>query len=115
LVVGGIGIMNIMLVSVSERTREIGIRKAVGATNRQILTQFLVEGLVLTVGGGVIGIGLSLLINLLLRLYSSWRPVVSVWVIILAVGISLAAGILFSIAPALKAARKNPIDALRGE
>lgn len=115
LVVGGIGIMNIMLVSVSERTREIGIRKAVGATNRQILNQFLVEGLVLTVGGAIIGIGISLLINLLLRLYSNWRPVVSVWVIILAVGISLAAGILFSVIPALKAARKNPIDALRGE
>lgn len=115
LVVGGIGIMNIMLVSVSERTREIGIRKAIGATNRQILNQFLVEGLVLTVGGSIIGIGLSLLINLLLRLYSSWRPVVSVWIILLAVGISLVAGVLFSIAPALKAARKNPIDALRGE
>jgi len=115
LVVGGIGIMNIMLVSVSERTREIGIRKAIGATNRQILNQFLVEGLVLTVGGSVIGIGVAMLINFLLRLYSSWRPAVSIPVIILAVGISLAAGILFSIAPALKAARKNPIDALRGE
>ncbi len=115
LVVGGIGIMNILLVSVSERTREIGIRKAIGATNRQILNQFLVEGLVLTVGGSVIGIGLAMLINLLLRLYSSWRPVVSLPIIILTVGISLAAGVLFSIAPALKAARKNPIDALRGE
>lgn len=115
LVVGGIGIMNIMLVSVSERTREIGIRKAIGATNRQILTQFLVEGLALTVGGGIIGILCSLLINQLLRIYSSWRPEISVPVVILAVGISLAAGLIFSIAPALKAARKNPIDALRAE
>lgn len=115
LVVGGIGIMNILLVSVSERTREIGIRKAIGATNRQIMTQFLTEGLVLTVGGSLIGIGLSFLINFLLRVYSNWKPVVSLPVIILAVGISLAAGVIFSIAPALKAARKNPIDALRGE
>ena len=115
LVVGGIGIMNILLVSVSERTREIGIRKAIGATNRQIMTQFLTEGLVLTVGGSLIGIGLSFLINFLLRVYSNWKPVVSLPVIILAVGISLAAGVIFSIAPALKAARKNPIYALRGE
>jgi putative ABC transport system permease protein len=115
LLVGGIGIMNIMLVSVSERTREIGIRKAIGATNRQILNQFLVEGLVLTIGGGFIGIIASLIINLLLRLYSSWHPVVSIPILGLAVGVSIAAGLIFSIAPALKAARKDPITALRGE
>jgi putative ABC transport system permease protein len=115
LVVGGIGIMNIMLVSVSERTREIGIRKAVGATNRQILHQFLVEGLVLTVSGGILGVITSLALNLLLRLYSGWKPVVSIPVILLAVGVSIAAGLIFSLIPALKAARKDPITALRGE
>jgi putative ABC transport system permease protein len=115
LIVGGIGIMNIMLVSVTERTREIGIRKAIGATNRQILRQFLTEGLVLTIGGGIIGIITSLIINQLLRLYTDWRPVISVPVMLLAVGVSVAAGLLFSLVPALKAARKDPITALRGE
>ncbi|HCM51751.1 TPA: ABC transporter permease, partial [Candidatus Saccharibacteria bacterium] len=107
------GIMNIMLASVSERTREIGIRKAVGATNRQILMQFFSEGLVLSLIGGALGIGLALVINLLLRLYTSLEPVVNVPVIILAAGISVLVGIIFSTAPALKAARKHPIDALR--
>jgi putative ABC transport system permease protein len=115
LLVAGIGIMNILLVSVSERTREIGIRKAIGATNRQILNQFLAEGLVLSVGGGVIGIGVSYLINLLLRLYSGWKPIISLPVLILAVGVSIAAGVIFSLAPAFKAARKDPITALRGQ
>jgi putative ABC transport system permease protein len=115
LIVGGIGIMNIMLVSVSERTREIGIRKAVGATNRQILRQFLTEGLVLTISGGIVGVIVSLILNLLLRLYSGWKPVVSIWVVLLAVGVSVAAGLIFSLIPALKAARKDPITALRGE
>jgi putative ABC transport system permease protein len=114
LLVGGIGIMNIMLVSVSERTREIGIRKAIGATNRQILSQFLVEGLVLSIGGGIIGVIVSLLINLLLKLYTSLSPVISIPTMILAVAVSVGAGIIFSIAPALQAASKNPIEALRG-
>lgn len=113
LLVGGIGIMDIMLVSISERTREIGIRKAVGATNRQILRQFLVEGLALSVGGGVLGIITSLIIFALLRLYTDLHPVLTIPIMILAVVISVIVGIVFSIAPALKAARKNPIDALR--
>lgn len=114
LLVGGIGIMDIMLVSVSERTREIGIRKAVGATNRQILSQFLIEGLVLAIGGGFIGILASLIIFGLLRLYTGLHPVINATVMILAVAVSVIVGIIFSVAPALKAARKNPIDALRG-
>jgi putative ABC transport system permease protein len=114
LLVGGIGIMNILLASVSERTREIGIRKAIGATNRQILNQFLVEGLVLSIGGGVIGIAISFVINGFLRLYTDWRPVISLPVLFLAVSISVAAGVIFSLAPAFKAARKDPITALRG-
>jgi putative ABC transport system permease protein len=115
LLVGGIGIMDIMLVSVSERTREIGIRKSIGATNRQILNQFLVEGLALTISGGIIGIAISLLINLLLRLYTSLHPVITIPIMVLAVGVSVVVGVIFSVAPALKAARKHPIDALRGE
>ncbi len=115
LLVGGIGIMDIMLVSISERTREIGIRKAIGATNRQILNQFLVEGLALTLAGGFIGIILSLLINLGLRADTNLQPEITVWVMVLAVGVSVIVGIFFSVIPAFKAARKNPIDALRGE
>lgn len=115
LLVGGIGIMDIMLVSVSERTREVGLRKAVGATNRQILNQFLTEGLVLTVGGGIIGIVMSLFVDLLLRLYTNWQPLISWPTLVMAVILSVAIGVVFSVAPALKAARKNPIEALRSE
>lgn len=115
LFVGGIGIMDIMLASVSERTREIGIRKAVGATNRQILNQFLVEGLALTIGGGLIGVIVSLLVYLILRLYTNFHPVITVPIMILAVLVSIAVGVIFSVIPALKAARKDPINALRGD
>jgi putative ABC transport system permease protein len=107
--------MDIMWVSVSERTREIGIRKAIGATNKQILNQFLVEGSLLSIVGGIIGIITSLIINGLLRLYTGLHPAITIPIMILAVAISIGVGIIFSVAPALKAARKNPIDALRGE
>jgi putative ABC transport system permease protein len=115
LIVGGISIMDIMWVSVSERTREIGVRKAVGATDRQILNQFLVEGSVLSITGGVIGIIVSLIINLLLKVYTNLHPAITIPIMILAVGVSVGVGIIFSVAPALKAAHKRPIDALRGE
>lgn len=115
LLVGGIGIMDIMLVSVSERIREIGIRKALGATNRQILSQFLVEGMILTLGGGLLGILVALAIGGLLRIYTSLQPAITMPVLVIAVGVSIVVGITFSVAPALKAARKNPIDALRNE
>lgn len=113
LLVGGIGIMDIMLASVAERTREIGIRKAIGASNRQILAQFFTEGLILSLVGGLLGIVLALLATQALKFYTSLHPLINVPVVILAVAISVLLGIIFSIVPALKAARKHPIDALR--
>jgi putative ABC transport system permease protein len=104
-----------MLVSVSERKHEIGIRKAVGATNRQILTQFLMESSVMSLWGGVIGIGLAFLVELVLRLYTDLKPTISWQVVVLATGVSLFVGIVFGTIPALKAARKDPIEALRSE
>jgi putative ABC transport system permease protein len=115
LLVGGIGIMNIMLVSVSERTREIGIRKAVGATNRQILYQFLTEAMVISILGGVIGMAISGGIAGALRVYTDLKPVISPDVVIIAGGLAVSVGIVFGIAPALRAARKDPIEALRFE
>lgn len=115
LFVGGIGIMNITLVSVTERLHEIGIRKAVGATNRQILGEFMAESVVLSVTGAFIGVVISLLINLLLRILTNLAPVVQWQVIAVATAISVLIGILFGSVPALKAARKDPIAALRGE
>jgi ABC-type antimicrobial peptide transport system permease subunit len=115
LIVGGIGIMNIMLVAVSERTNEIGVRKAVGATNRQILHQFLAEAAVLSFVGGVLGIFFSLLVNFGLRIFTDLQPVITLSVVLGATGAAIAIGIFFGLTPALKAARKNPIDALRYE
>ena len=115
LLVGGIGIMNIMLVSVSERTREIGIRKAIGATNRQILYQFMIEAMVISILGGIIGVGISGGIAGALRVYTDLKPIINPEVVMVAGGVALAVGLTFGIAPALKAARKDPIAALRFE
>jgi ABC-type antimicrobial peptide transport system permease subunit len=115
LLVGGVGIMNIMLVSVTERMHEIGVRKAVGATNRQILSQFVMEATVLSVAGGVIGMVLSLVVDLLLHAYSSLKPVISWQALVAATLISIVIGVVFGAAPAIKAARKDPIEALRHE
>jgi putative ABC transport system permease protein len=119
LVVGGIGIMNIMLVSVTERTREIGIRKAVGAKRRDILSQFLVEAIVVSVAGGIIGIliggGLSRLIGNLDMNGQSIRSVVAPDAVILSFAVSAAVGLFFGIYPAMRASRLSPIDALRYE
>jgi putative ABC transport system permease protein len=115
LVVGGIGIMNVMLVSVSERMHEIGIRKAIGATNGQIMNQFLVEAAVLSASGGVIGIILAFVIDLLLRAFTNLTPVISWPIVVIASGVSLLTGVIFGTIPAVKAAHKNPIDALRSE
>jgi putative ABC transport system permease protein len=115
LLVGGIGIMNVMLVSVAERTHEIGIRKAVGATNHQILTQFMAESTMLSLVGGAIGIILALLIDVALRVATNLQPIISWQVVVVATLVSLLVGVVFGTAPALKAARKDPIDALRSE
>jgi len=113
LLVGGIGIMNIMLVSVTERTKEIGLRKAVGAKPKDILYQFLIEAVVLSVAGGIIGILLGIAGSLALSKFLS--SVVTPWSVILSFGFSAAVGIIFGVAPAIKASRLNPIDALRYE
>lgn len=115
LLVGGIGIMNIMLVSVAERMHEIGIRKAVGATNRQILDQFVTEAAVLSLAGGIVGVIVSFVIDIALRLSTSLQPIITWQVVVAALVVSLLVGIIFGSAPALKAARKDPINALRNE
>lgn len=113
LIVGGIGIMNIMLVSVSERTHEIGVRKAVGATNRQILRQFMTEAIVLSATGGVLGVILALLTNYLLRVFTNLQPVITLPIVGIAVLVAVVVGTFFGMAPALQASRKDPIEALR--
>ena len=116
LVVGGIGIMNIMLVSVSERTREIGIRKAIGAKRKDILIQFLIEALMLTGIGGIIGILVGVaIIKFVIGAVDMITPVYSVPWIIASFTISLVIGVVFGIFPANKASKLNPIDALRNE
>ncbi|MGI6153573.1 MAG: ABC transporter permease [Christensenellaceae bacterium] len=115
LLVGGIGIMNIMLVSVTERTREIGIRKAIGAGRRRILSQFLIEALVLSVMGGLIGIGASWLLLTVLSAVLDATYTMSVGVALLATGFTLVIGLVFGISPANKAAKMPPIQALRTE
>lgn len=115
LVVGGIGIMNIMLVSVTERTREIGIRKALGATYFVIVTQFLIEAVVISLMGGLIGIALGIGASKLIGLASGMSTVISVPTIVLSFAFSMAIGLVFGIYPARKAAKLNPIDVLHYE
>jgi putative ABC transport system permease protein len=115
LIVGGIGIMNIMLVSVRERTREIGIRKAIGARNRDILLQFLVEALVLSVLGGLIGVVLGLVASFVIGTLAGWGFTFNPIVLVVATLFSLVVGVVFGVWPARQAARLNPIAALRFE
>ncbi len=115
LLVGGIGIMNIMLVSVTERTREIGLRMAVGARARDILSQFLVEAVTLSLIGGLIGIALGVLASAAIGYFAEWRTLVSSQAILIAFGFAAAVGVFFGFYPARKAAALNPIEALRYE
>ena len=115
LLVGGIGIMNIMLASVTERTREIGIRRAIGAKRRQIIGQFLVETIVLSTVGGLIGIGIGLLFPWLITRFAGMPTVVPGYSIMLSLGISVGVGLVFGLYPAVRAAKLDPIQALRYE
>ena len=115
LVVGGIGIMNIMLVSVTERTREIGVRKALGATRLNIMLQFLVEALVLCLAGGTLGIGIGVWVTSLLAKANGWNTLISTESVVVAFGTSAAIGIIFGLWPARRAAKLDPIVALRYE
>lgn len=115
LVVGGIGIMNIMLVSVTERTREIGVRKALGATYSVIVTQFLIEAVVISLVGGFIGIAFGIGASKVIGMVSGMSTIVSVPTIIMSFAFSMAIGLIFGIYPARKAAKLNPIDALHYE
>jgi putative ABC transport system permease protein len=116
LLVGGIGIMNVMLVSVTERTREIGLRKALGARRRDILAQFLTEAVVLSTSGGLIGIVLGYAITYIASLHPDMVDIsVPYWAVLLGVGFSVGVGVVFGLLPAFKAAILQPIDALRYE
>jgi putative ABC transport system permease protein len=113
LLVGGIGIMNMMLVSITERTQEIGLRKAVGATNQAILTQFLLEAIILSITGGVVGLATASGGMLLIGIFSPLKPGISVAAVALAIGVSGSIGLIFGVVPARRAAQLDPIVALR--
>jgi putative ABC transport system permease protein len=115
LLVGGIGIMNIMLASVTERTREIGIRRAIGAKKRQIVGQFLIETVVLSTVGGLIGVAFGVVAPWVITVFSQMPTQVPMWSLPLSVGISMSIGIVFGLYPAVRAANLDPITALRHE
>jgi ABC-type antimicrobial peptide transport system permease subunit len=115
LIVGGIGIMNIMIVSVTERTREIGIRKAVGARRRDVMLQFLLEAIMLSIIGGVLGIGTGIFASDMLARFAQWNTVILPGAILLSFMFSASIGIFFGMYPAKKAASQNVIESLRYE
>ncbi len=115
LLVGGIGIMNIVLATVLERTREIGIRRATGATRRDIVRQFLLESVLISVGGGLLGVGFGFGLSHAIAQFAGWSTIVTPLSVAIAFGVSMAVGVVFGLYPAVKAARINPIEALRYE
>jgi len=115
LLVGGIGIMNIVLATVLERTREIGVRRATGARRRDIVRQFLTESVLISVGGGALGVAFGIFLSWLIAQTAEWRTIVTTASVVIAFSVSVAVGVVFGIYPAVKASRINPIDALRYE
>jgi putative ABC transport system permease protein len=115
LLVGGIGIMNIVLATVLERTREIGVRRATGARRNDIVRQFLTESVLISVGGGLLGIGFGFFLAWLIARTAEWKTIVTTASVVIAFGVSVAVGVIFGIYPAMKASRINPIEALRYE
>jgi putative ABC transport system permease protein len=115
LLVGGIGIMNIVLATVLERTREIGVRRATGARRNDIVRQFLTESVLISVGGGLLGIGFGFFLAWLIARTAEWKTIVTTASVLIAFGVSMAVGVIFGIYPAMKASRINPIEALRYE
>jgi len=113
LLVGGVGIMNIMLVSVAERTREIGIRKALGASNSDIVSQFMIESIVMSIGGGIAGYIVGYLLAFGISTFLTFDPIINWQIAVIALGVSVGVGTLFGLYPAIRAARKDPISALR--
>ena len=115
LLIGGVGVMNIMLVSVTERTREIGLRKAIGAKRKDITWQFLLEAMTLTGMGGIIALVLVFALVLLIRLTLDWPGVVPMWAIAAGITVSVSIGLIFGVWPAMKASKLDPVEALRYE
>jgi putative ABC transport system permease protein len=115
LLVGGIGIMNIMLAAILERTREIGVRRAVGATQRDIIRQFVIEAVLISFAGGLLGIVLGFGMSELIAWFAGWSTLVTSLSILLAFVVSISVGLVFGIYPAMKAARLDPVEAIRYE